>query len=84
MTFSSSITAAGVLILLVVMFLMEHTVLARVERLNSDVKNVSQSDDISMRVQVDGRDEVSYLGTAINQMLKGLEKTQKTLSSIII
>lgn len=75
-----SLTAAGVLILLAVMFLMGRTVVARVERLNGDVNNVAGSEDLSKRVRVDGKDELSCLSVAINQMLERLKRSQEALA----
>jgi len=75
-----SITVTGVLILLVVMVLMELTVLTRVEKLNAGVCNVSSGEDLSLRVEDRGRDELSNLGRAINRMLEGLERSSRSMA----
>jgi len=73
------ITAAGVLILFVFMFIMERTLIARVERLNHDVNSIGASDDLSRRVSEDGKDELKNLASAINRMLEGLQMSREAL-----
>ena len=73
------ITAAGVLILFVFMFIMERTLIARVERLNHDVNSIGASDDLSRRVSEDGKDEIKNLASAINRMLEGLQMSREAL-----
>ncbi len=73
------ITAAGVLILFIFMFIMERTLIARVERLNHDVNSIGESDDLSLRVSEEGGDELKNLACAINRMLESLQMNREAL-----
>jgi signal transduction histidine kinase/DNA-binding response OmpR family regulator len=74
-----AITLAGVLILLIVLYLVERTFLSRLERLNLDVKDVGKNADPSKRVDSSGSDELSSLGEAVNWMLQQLEVSREKL-----
>lgn len=74
-----SIAAVGVLILIFVMFLMEKTFIARIEKLNSDVNTIGLRNDLSQRVSTKGNDELNGLVRAINGMLEKLEKSRTAL-----
>ncbi len=54
-------------------------VISRLVRLNADVNSISASGDLSTRVLVTGRDELSSLADAINGMLAALEQSDSEL-----
>ena len=60
----------------VTVYLLERAVLSRVASLTEDVTEIGASGDLSARLGVTGRDELAYLGNAINAMLEDLERTQ--------
>ncbi|QJB55495.1 CHASE4 domain-containing protein [Pseudodesulfovibrio sp. zrk46] len=60
-------------------FLIQYRVISRVERLNSQVREVDLESETAMRVNTDGDDELSQLGTNINAMLQRLALDQKKL-----
>lgn len=74
-----SIIVAGVIFLLVILLLLEKTVLNRVERLNATVTDVERTDDLSMRAEVSGQDELGHLEGAMNRMLDRLEKSREAV-----
>ncbi len=58
---------------------LERTVLSRLTRLSASVDSIGKSGDISARVQMKGKDELSSLAGAINGMLASLEQAHKKL-----
>lgn len=67
--------AAGAMMLT----LTERYILSRVARLSADVDRVASSGDDSLRVAVQGRDEIADLGSRINAMLSALENSRNEL-----
>ncbi len=63
----------------VITLLLEKSVLSRLAHLNADVSRIGVSREISGRVAVKGRDELSNLSGAINRMLDALEHSQTAL-----
>jgi signal transduction histidine kinase len=61
------------------MLLLEKVVLSRLARLNASVGSISTSSDLSKRVSITGKDELSSLADAINGMLAALEQSQGDL-----
>ncbi|MBN1643368.1 MAG: HAMP domain-containing protein [Dehalococcoidales bacterium] len=55
-------------------FLLEKLILSRVRNLGESVRQLSSSGDISARVKVTGKDELSALTEDINKMLDTIEK----------
>lgn len=68
--------AAGFIFGLMTILLLEFLVLSRLTRLNSEVNQIGSSGDVSRRVSVTRRDELSNLSENINRMLATLEQTQ--------
>ncbi len=60
----------------VFIWLLEKSVLARLARLNADVSSIGAKEEFFGRVAIEGRDELSNLGLAINRMLEALERSQ--------
>ncbi len=58
----------------VTLLLLEKLVLSRLTQLNQEVSHVGESSDLSLRVSVQGNDELANLGFTINTMLTALEQ----------
>ncbi|MGB8673892.1 MAG: CHASE4 domain-containing protein [Candidatus Acidiferrales bacterium] len=69
--------AAGLALGSVTLYLLESVVLSRVANLSEDVTQIGASGDLSERLEVSGRDELAFLGNAINGMLEDLERSQR-------
>ncbi len=65
---------------IVIVVLLEIFVLRRLNRLDSDVKNIEKSGNNSSRVVVEGKDELSNLAGSLNNMLDALEQSQEKVS----
>jgi signal transduction histidine kinase len=53
----------------------------RLERMGAKVRRIAESDDLSLRVEASGGDEVGSLGRAFNEMLGRLEANRATLAA---
>lgn len=69
-----AILAVGLVFCLVTLLLLEKLVLSRVSRLSTEVNAIGRRGDLSQRVSETGSDELSWLATAINQMLLALDQ----------
>ena len=69
--------AAGLVFGAVTLYMLERTVLSRIANLAEHITEIGASGDLSARLTVGGRDEISYLGESINGMLEDLDRTQK-------
>ncbi len=74
--FMASLAVGGLIFGLVVIFLLERIILARLARLNNQVQEIGRDGDGSERVVVQGSDELSNLSLSINEMLAKLEQSQ--------
>ena len=74
------VLAFGLLIGLANLLLLKKAVLSRLFQLNSQVARIGQSNNPALRVQLDGKDELSGLGNSINKMLSALETVQNELA----
>jgi len=74
------LTAAFVAFALVVIILMNRVILSRLLGLSKGVDRVRETGDLTERVAVKGKDELSRLGGAINGMLASLDKSQRELT----
>jgi diguanylate cyclase (GGDEF)-like protein len=74
------LTAAFVAFTLVVIILMNRVILSRLLGLSNGVDRVRETGDLTERVSVKGKDELSRLGSAINGMLASLDKSQHELT----
>ncbi len=69
-----SLLAVGMVFIVATLLLLEKLILARLSRLSADVRRIGTSGDLSTRVlAINGRDELSSLGSTINGMLAALE-----------
>jgi PAS domain S-box-containing protein len=68
--------AAGLTFGAVTLYLLERTVLSRVANMSESITRIGTSGDLSARLAVAGRDELAFLGSAINGMLEDLDRSQ--------
>lgn len=61
------------------MILLDRTVVSRITRLSKTVNSINSENDISQRLEMTGKDEISSLATQINQMLDTIEISAKAL-----
>jgi PAS domain S-box-containing protein len=73
--FSIYILLIGLIFAIVILFLLEKTFLSRIARLILDVRNIGLSGDVSMRIPVAGKDELSSLSCNINDMLDKIDQS---------
>ncbi|MEG3976636.1 PAS domain S-box protein [Microcoleus sp. herbarium8] len=71
-----SVTLAGIGFVGCTLLLLEYLVLSRLSGLASSVNRVSSSQDLSMRLQVTGEDELSDLAHTINGMLGAIASAE--------
>ena len=69
--------AAGLAFGAITMVLLQHFVVSRVAHLSERITEIGASGDLSARISVPGKDELAYLGSAIDGMLEDLERSQK-------
>ena len=69
--------ATGLVFGSVTLYLLERVVLSRVGHLSESITQIGASGDLSGRVAVEGKDEISYLGEAVNSMLEDLDRSQR-------
>jgi PAS domain S-box-containing protein len=74
-----STLCVGVIIAALAMVLLSKIVLSRLSSLDMSVNRISSSDDLSARVPVAGKDELSNLSRAVNRMLASLELSRHRL-----
>ncbi|MFX4262031.1 CHASE4 domain-containing protein [Pelotomaculum propionicicum] len=77
--FVFSLVLAGTICLYVILLLLRKMVLSRLEMISDSVIAIGDRSDLSARLQVTGKDELSGLAAAINGMLANLEQTQQKL-----
>jgi len=68
--------AAGLTFGAVTLYLLERTVLSRVANMSEGITQIGTSGDLSARLTVTGKDELAFLGGAINGMLEDLDRAQ--------
>ena len=72
-----SLIIVGVILGGLSLLLLEKLILSRLFRLSSDIKGIEESRELSDRVTMEGKDEISSLADAINKMLGVLERSRK-------
>jgi len=73
-----SLFLVGLAFGILVMVLLEAAVLRRLSRLSREVAGIGLRRDLSARVGVSGKDELTALGASLNAMLAELQKTAQT------
>jgi GAF domain-containing protein len=74
--FYLALLAVGLVFSLVAMLLADKLILSRLAHLHSSVSQIGASGDLSARVSMTGRDELSSLGNAVDGMLMALEHAE--------
>lgn len=74
-----SLLLVGLVFSLTTLLLLEKLVLSRLARLSTDVSRIGASGNLRSRVLIPGKDELSYLASAINWMLNQLNQSQAAL-----
>ncbi len=72
-----SLLAIGILFGSLTMMLLERFVVSRLVRMSAEVSAIGVSGDPSRRLRVRGKDELSRLGDAVNQMLEAIRSAQE-------
>ncbi len=79
--FIVSVLMIGFVLGLVILFLIERIILSRLSRLDKEIKTIQNEKDLSARVLVRGKDELTHFSETINEMLGALEQSQIELKS---
>lgn len=74
-----ALTAAGMLLTLAVLVLLDRLVLRRLAMLGQDVSRIGETQDLGQRVAAGGTDEFSRVGRSVNWMLEQLEASNLKL-----
>jgi len=74
-----SIVGAGAIIILVIYWLIQKTVLARLAKVSESIDEVIEKQDFSVRTAVSGYDELGRLGDNLNDMLKHIGRAEEAL-----
>jgi diguanylate cyclase (GGDEF)-like protein len=69
----------GILLCFILMLALKKIVLERLIELSSKANNIGLTKDMSIRMSVKGKDELSFLTVSINRMLDVLEEAQNKL-----
>lgn len=78
--FGIAILIVGLTFGLITLLLLERSVISRMARVSSRVRDIGEREDLAARIDIAGTDEVSGLAAVINQMLAGLERSQTDLA----
>lgn len=71
-----SLLVVGLVFGVATLLILEKLILARLSRLSTNVQSIGTSGDLSTRViPISGKDELSSLGSTINEMLEALERS---------
>jgi len=68
----------GLVLSLVIGWLTRRRLRRRLSHLREDISRIAASSDLSARVSVTGRDELSSLANEVNQILSARERSEKT------
>ncbi len=81
--FMAWLLVTGVVFGAVIIVILENQVLSRLMHLSESVSGIATRDDLSARVSVKGKDELSNLAEKINQMIDTVERSHKSLQNSI-
>ena len=79
-----ALVVVGVVLVVVVAFLLDRLVLSRMASLNTQVSGINTSTDLSTRVSIPGKDELSNLGDAINGMLGDIQTERGKSDTLLL
>jgi PAS domain S-box-containing protein len=74
-----SLLVFGLVFIGITLLLLESVILSRLAHLHRDVSSIDKSRDLSKRISVAGKDELSSLAGVINKMLESLQNSQDSL-----
>lgn len=74
-----SIIISGILLCIVIVVLLEQFILMRISKLNKDVNIITEKQDHSLRVTVEGKDELANFSSSVNNMLSALQAEETLL-----
>ena len=74
-----NLVAAGALFVVLLLILLHRLILSRLARLDKGVAMIREDGDLSIRLPVEGKDELECLAATINETLETLQKTQQAL-----
>ncbi|MDP2729646.1 MAG: CHASE4 domain-containing protein [Dehalococcoidales bacterium] len=77
--FILSLLAVGAVLGVTALLFLDRQVLSRLTRLSRGVSSIGTSGDLSVRVPISGKDELSKLGVALNVMVETLERSSNML-----
>jgi two-component system, sensor histidine kinase len=75
--FSLSLLVFGLLFIIVIWVVLEKLVISRISSLSENVNRIGSAGDLSARVALPGKDELSGLAANINTMLTSIEKSRQ-------
>jgi two-component system sensor histidine kinase MprB len=78
-----AIVAGGIGIAVALGLLVSRAALAPVRRLTSATENVTETGDLSERIEIGGRDELSRLASSFNTMLGALEESTRAQRQLV-
>lgn len=81
LSFFFALGIAGLGFGLVIVFMLEKSVISRVTKLAHALVNIRRDSNLSLRVPVSGKDEISDLSTETNEMLASIEIGQKAIAA---
>lgn len=81
MSFFVALAIAGFGFGAVVLFMLERSVISRVTGLANSLNDIRHNSNLSLRVPVSGKDEISVLSGATNDMLTSIEEGQKVITA---
>ncbi len=79
--FTLALIAVTLVSLAVTILGLEWMVLARIAQLDARAHTIGESGDVSLRMEVEGNDELSRLSQSINSMLDAIDRAEKTRRS---
>ena len=77
--FALFIVLIGLIFAATMVFLLDKTFLSKIARLSLDVRNIGLSGDVSTRIPIAGKDEISSLAGIINNMLGRIDQSEGEL-----
>ncbi len=77
--FTASLHLAGLVVGVLAVLLLENQILSRITRLSKSIRGITESGDLSGRISIRGRDELSRLTEDINCMIETAEHSTQEL-----
>jgi len=73
---------SDLIVVIILVVLLEKTIISRLTRLRTHIKDIAAHDDLTSQVTILGNDEVSTLSHEINDMLKQIANSQQKLKEM--